>query len=156
MTDSIASLPSSDDAEIEKILQYMLDLDEDITARGVIRRHSKLKAASSITRAQSRAELLKRYQEKQNELRNWQSRLTRKSKDAIAHDMAVRDLRIAALEKQVELLTASHVAMIRAVGELGGYAKWAKFFQDYQSVRDTLNVMGAMPSAEILPISGEA
>lgn len=59
-------------------------------------------------------------------------------------------MRIATLTQQVEILTASHVAMIRAVGELGGFSKWAKFFQDYQPIRDTLNTIGAMPSTNAL------
>jgi hypothetical protein len=142
--------PTGFDPEIESILQEMLDCDEDITARGVIRRHSTLKAASSITRSPQRSALLAHYQKKQEEFRGWRKRLTRISKDNAAMEMVEKDLRIAELESQVELLSASHVAMIRAIGELGGFSKWAKFFEGYQSVRDKLAQKGAMPESAII------
>ena len=67
--------------------------------------------------------------------------------------MADRDVRIAELESQVALLTASHVAMIRAVGELGGFSKWAQFYESYSGSRDQLAQLGALPEAtvELLP-----
>lgn len=145
MDDQEMTVPSPIDNEMEKILKNMLDHDEEITARAVIRRHSKLKAASSITRNSGRVALLGYYQEKQTELRNWQKRVGKKSKENVAKDLCERDARIAELERQVEILTASHVAMIRAVGELGGFSKWAKFFEDYQSIRQKLAELGAMP-----------
>jgi hypothetical protein len=138
----MVDIPVTDD-EMEAILKLMLDNNEDITARAVIRRHTQLKAASSITRSKDRAALLAHYQEKQAELRNWQKRVTKKSKDTMAKDLAERDMRIAELERQVEILTASHVAMIRAVGELGGFTQWATFFQDYQSIRNTIGELNA-------------
>lgn len=145
MDDANITQPSPIDNEMEHILRDMLDRDEEITARAVIRRHSKLKAASSITRNRDRTALLTRYQEKQAELRNWGKRVSKKSKENVALDLAERDVRIAELERQVEILTTSHVAMIRAVGELGGFSKWAKFFQDRQAILEALHELGAMP-----------
>lgn len=145
MDNQTAVVPSSIDDEIEIILKEMLDHDEEITARAVIRRHSRLKAASSITRSTERVALLANYRAKQAELRNWQKRVGKKSKDNVAKDLAERDARIAELERQVDILTASHVAMIRAVGELGGFSKWAKFFKDHEAVLDALGKLGAMP-----------
>lgn len=137
--------------EIEIILKEMLDHDEAITARGVVRRHSRLKAASSITRSSERSALLASFQQKQVELRNWQKRVGKKSKESSAKALAERDNRIMELERQVEILTASHVAMIRAVGELGGFSKWAKFFEGYQAIQDGLPLVKAAPSP--IPIS---
>lgn len=148
MTDQVAGTPTSYesyDSEMEAILQTMLDADEDITARGVIRLHPKLSAASSITRNPARSEMLALYQNKQEEFRGWRKRLAKRSKDSSAMDLAEKDIRIAELEHQIEVLTASHVAMLRAVGELGGFAKWAKFFDDFKGIRDQLSKMGAMP-----------
>lgn len=139
--------------EMESILQEMLDCNEDITARGVIRRHSTLKAASSITRSPERAATLTYYQQKQEEFRGWKKRLARTSKDNTAMEIAEKDLRIAELESQVELLTASHVAMIRAVGELGGFSKWARFFEGYQSVLNKLAQIGALPENPVIEIT---
>lgn len=138
--------------EMEKILQEMLDHDEEITARAVTRRHSTLKHASSITRNSVRRKLLVLYQERQEEFRGWRKRLAKRSKDNTAMSMAEKDVLIAELKRQVELLTASHVAMIRAIGELGGYTKWAQFFGSYKGVLEILTSMGAMPEAEIKPI----
>lgn len=141
------------DPEMEKILLDMLGNDEEITARGVIRLHSGLKAASSITRNTARSALLAKYQAKQDEFRGWRKRLGKCSKNSTAMEMADKDIRIAELERQVMLLKASHVAMIRAVGELGGFSKWAKFFDGYKSVREELAKMGALPEASIATIS---
>lgn len=146
MTDTQPSDFLMIDAEMDAILKTMLDNNEDITARAVIRRHTKLKAASSITRSKERSALLALYQEKQAELRYWQKRISKKSNENVARDLAERDARIAKLERQVEILTTSHVAMIRAVGELGGFTQWAKFFQEYQSVRNSLNEMTVNPT----------
>ena len=137
------------DPEMDSILREMLSADEDISARAVIRRHSKLKAASSITRSRERTALLDQYKERQEEFRGWRHRLARKSKDASAMDMAEKDIRIAELESQVEILTASHVAMIRAVGEMGGFSIWARFFDDYRGIRDQLRQMKAIPTAPV-------
>jgi hypothetical protein len=75
-----------------------------------------------------------------------------RSKVAAAETLAQRDLRIAQLESHVALLTASRVAMIRAVGELGGSGKWAKFFESYSDVRARLTELGALPEADVSPL----
>jgi hypothetical protein len=33
--------------------------------------------------------------------------------------------------------------MLRAVGELGGFSKWAQFYGDYREARDKLTKLGA-------------
>ena len=138
--------PFSIDEDMERVLQQMLDNDENITARGVVSKLECLKAASSITRNPHRVAKLKVFQERQKEFRSWQGRVSKTSKENIAQALAVRELKIAELHRQVEILTASHVAMIRVIGELGGYAKWAKFFEGYQSIHDALLSMKAIPS----------
>lgn len=136
--------PSPSDDEMISILEKMIEENVDITARAVIRQHSTLKAPSSITRSKERSGFLAHYQNKQNELRNWQKRIGKSSKQNIAKELAGKDIRIAELEHQVEILTVSHVAMIRAVGELGGFTKWAKFFENHPEIREKLNEMKAM------------
>jgi hypothetical protein len=138
--------PSSIDNEMEQVLQQMLDNDESITARGVVNKLEGLKAASSITRNPHRVARLKIFQERQKEFRKWQGRVVKSSKENVAQAIAVREIKIADLQRQVDLLTASHIAMIRVIGELGGYAKWAKFFENYQSIHNALLSMRAIPS----------
>lgn len=149
---SASAAPASYDHEMEEILRTMLETDEDITARGVIRRHSSLSAASSITRNPARSRMMAKYQARQKEFRGWRTRLAKRSRDSAAMGMAEKDIRIDELERHVELLTASHVAMLRAVGELGGYAKWAKFFESYKDIRNELMKMGAMPTAKVIAL----
>lgn len=144
--------PQSYDPEMESILQEMVERDEDITARAVARVHPRVKAASSITRNSERSALLASYQKKQEEYRGWRKRVVKRSRDSTAMNMAEKDVRIKELEQQVEILTASHVAMLRAVGELGGFTKWAQFFESYKEVRDNLAKLGAMPDSGVFQI----
>lgn len=140
-----------DDAMV-KVLEELLAEDVDITARAVARLHPALKAASSITRSPMRMELLSKYKERQASYRRWNGRTKRMSGTEQSAVLAARDTRIAELEAAVQLLTASHVAMLRVVGELGGFSKWAKFYQNYSSVRDQLGSLGALPSSSVHPL----
>jgi hypothetical protein len=143
-----------EDAEMVSVLEKLLELDENITARAVARLHSKISYASTITRSQFRSELLAIYQEKQKDIRTHVSRIKKRSLGNTAVELAKKDQKIAELEKQVEILTVSHIAMIRVVGELGGMSKWLKFFESYKNVRDELQKLSAMPDFEkVVPFS---
>lgn len=150
MTKIEHSEPSADSAMVT-ILEQLLADDTDITARAVARRHPKLAAASSITRSSARMALLSKYQEQQAAYRRWGGRVGRMSKTEQSAMFAAKDARIAELEAAVQLLTASHVAILRAVGELGGFSKWAKFYENYSSVRDQLSSLGALPASSVHP-----
>lgn len=128
----------SDHHKIVEILEDMLAKDETITARAIARRHPTLTHASSITRNEERAALLASYQDKQREFRSWQGKKNKLSGDDLALKLAEKDQRIKELEKQVEVLKTSHVAMIRAVGEAGGMAKLLKFYNSYEKVQKDL------------------
>lgn len=147
--DSLQQATRDCDPEMRRVLDDLLSRDEDITARAVARLHPQIKAASSITRSKERSRMLAQYQERQAELRRWRGRPGKLSGDAAASALADRDVRIAELESQVALLTASHVAMIRAVGELGGFSKWAQFYESYSGSRDQLAQLGALPEATV-------
>jgi 16S rRNA G527 N7-methylase RsmG len=144
------SEPSADSTMVT-ILERLLAEDADITARAVARLHPVLSAASSITRNSARMALLSKYQEQQANYRRWSGRVARMSGSEQSAVLAAKDARIAELEAAVQLLTASHVAMLRAVGELGGFSKWAKFYDNYRSVRDQLGSLGALPSSAVHP-----
>lgn len=147
--DSLQQATRDCDPEMRRVLDDLLSRDEDITARAVARLHPQIKAASSITRSKERSRMLAQYQERQAEFRRWRGRPGKLSGDAAASALADRDVRIAELESQVALLTASHVAMIRAVGELGGFSKWAQFYESYSGSRDQLAQMGSLPEATV-------
>jgi len=138
------------DQEMEDILARLLADDADITARAVARLHPTIKAASSITRSEARSKLLADYQERQREYRRWKSRTGKQSSADISATLTKKELRIAELEATVQLLTASHVAMLRAVGAAGGFSKWAQFFDGFKEARDTLTQLGAVPMDLVL------
>lgn len=52
-------------------------------------------------------------------------------------DLAARESRITELEEQVSLLTASHIALIREAGELGGFRKWMELFEKLGKINPT-------------------
>ncbi|MEM5461929.1 hypothetical protein VSR69_45425 [Paraburkholderia phytofirmans] len=137
-------VPAADEA-MREILETLLANDEDITARAVVRQHPSIRAASSITRSESRRRLLAEYQKRQTEYRHWRGRVAKRSGADTATSLADKDVRIAELEATVQLLTVSHIAMLRAVGELGGFSKWAKFYEQYREARDKLAEIGAVP-----------
>ncbi len=146
---------NQDDELLAQILDGLLQRDENITARAVARLHPHIRHASTITRNPSRSDLLAQYQSKQLDIRKHLGRLNKRSKESTAVELSSKDQRIAELERQVDLLRASHVAMIRAVGELGGMSKWMKFFEKYKGVRDQLRELNALPAKDVaeLPIS---
>ena len=133
------------DAEMRAILETLLADDQDITARAVARMHPTIKAASSITRSESRTGLLADYQKRQEDYRAWRGRIGKQSGGNTAAVLAKKDQRIAQLEASVQILTTSHVALLRAVGAMGGFSRWAHFFEKHQEVRRTLADLGAMP-----------
>jgi hypothetical protein len=147
------SISEQDDVDMVRILQEMLETDVTMTARGVAKKHPFIQHASSITRHQNRSDLLARYQAMQNERRAWLKRLPKYSRAQTASQLADKDLRIAELERQIEILRVSHLAMIRAVGELGGTSRWLRFFEDYRDVGEELKKLGLLPDAEIMVIS---
>jgi hypothetical protein len=151
MTFSKSQEPLSIEAEPEmiRILQEMLDSNETITARAVARKHPSLKHASSITRSSGRSDLLSRFQRQQNQYRVWQERMPKRSREQLAGQLAQKDSRIAELERQVEVLRVSHLAMIRTVGELGGMGKLLKLYEGYREVRSDLDKMAVLPRGEV-------
>lgn len=142
-----------EDTEMIAVLEKLLEQNEDITARAVARLHSKISHASSITRSQIRSALLAQYQEKQRYIRTHVGSIKKRSRENIAADLANKDQKIAELERRIEILTVSHSAMIRVVGELGGMSKWLSFFENYQQIRDDLQNLGAMPKTDnVIPL----
>ena len=153
--DPIEKITNDADPEMERILAEMLEADETITARAVARKHPAIKHASSVTRSQFRSELLARYLERQKERREWQQRAPRRSRDQLAAQLAQKDSRIAELERQVEALRVSHLAMIRTVGEMGGISKLLKLYEGYRELRSELDRLGVLPKAQVRSIGTE-
>jgi hypothetical protein len=143
-------------SEMVRVLEKMLAADDNITARAVARQLGSIRHASSITRHHERSELLARYQATQKERRNWLERLPKHSKVKTAAEMAKKDERISELERQVEVLRASHVAMIRAVGELGGMPKFLRFSEAHRDFRKELEKAGVTLRAEVRQVKARS
>jgi hypothetical protein len=137
--------------QLTLVLEKLLEEDTDITARAVARLHPSLSNASAITRNEERQRLVAQYQERQRELRRWHSRVNKQSRDKTASELAKKDHQISELEAQVAALVDSHVAMIAAVGEVGGMAKLVKFYGHYREIRNRLHELGALPGTEGSP-----
>ena len=133
-------------ASMLHILESLLERDVDITARAVARLHPSLKAASSITRSESRSTLVGQYRHRQNEFRRWRGRVGQRAGDQNVAALVDKQSRIEQMETMVALLTASHVALLRSLGELGGFAKWAAFYERFREARDALQKIGAIPA----------
>jgi hypothetical protein len=88
MTEPIETTLSRDDDQMREILETLLADDEDITARAVARSHPTIRAASSITRSESRSRLLAEYQQRQADYRRWRVRVARRSGADIAASLA--------------------------------------------------------------------
>jgi len=103
-----------------------------------------ISAVSSITRDDYRRSLVEYYKAIQAEQKKWEKRAQKTSQDKILAQLALKDQRIQELEREVSTLTASHRAMLLAVGETGGVAAWLRFFDGHQEIVDRL-YKGAAP-----------
>lgn len=133
------------------ILDAMLQENWTITARSVARRLEGGEHASSITRDPWRNARLAEWQSRQAELRRMIERTDKSSKSNLAAALERKDTRIRELEERVALLTASHRAMIHAIGEMGGMRAWSRFFDEYRALLDHLQEIGAMSTKVVAP-----
>jgi hypothetical protein len=139
---------------LEHALQSLLVSNDDITARAVSRKMSV--AATTITRIAARMELVKKYQADQNHLRRIAASADKDSKENLVKKLAEQARLIEDLERKVQILTASHRAMLVAVGEVGGMTAWHRFFQKHEAIRSELHNLNAMPSGNVRQIHPRA
>ncbi|MFP3492861.1 hypothetical protein SB759_01440 [Pseudomonas sp. SIMBA_059] len=119
------------DDNLLSVLESMLEHDERITAHAIVRRMENIGAVSTLTRDIFRRNLIAHYQQLQTTRNQWVERAKKNSQKRLIASLAMKDERIEDLERQVTLLTASHKAIILAVGELGGVRAWQRFFAHY-------------------------
>lgn len=126
------------DILLKNILEELLDNDTTITAREITRHHPTLKHASTITRSIERRSLLKEYQDKQKYFRKHINNSKKQSQSKLALQLAEKNKKIAELEKKIQILTAFHIAMLKAVGEIGGISTWVNFFEKSKDIKSYL------------------
>lgn len=127
------------DDQIDQALSFMLENDDDIGHRAVMRKVSGISAVSSITRDEYRRSLVEYYSSIQAERNKWAKRSQKTSQEKISAQLALKDHRIQDLEREISILTASHKALLLAVGETGGVAAWLRFFDGYQEIVDRIS-----------------
>jgi hypothetical protein len=140
------------DERLPLAIEELIVLNENVTARAVARRVGI--APTTITRNDSRMKLIMEGLENQRKLRTLIEKADKESKAKLVRKIAERDRRVAALERQVRILVASHKAMLLAIGEAGGTAAWCRFFSEYERIRDELRKLSAMPEAQIVAFHG--
>ena len=143
------------DADLTSILEEMVENDVTITVRAIAKRHPNIKSASSFIRSELRMKSITEAQELQRRIRSVNQRVNKTSSQKISKMLADKDIAILDLRKRNALLVTSHVAMLQAVGEIGGFAKWRELFRDYQKARESLSEMKAIHDAETIQLSKE-
>lgn len=140
------------DRSLLATLTEMFNDNETITARAAVRRMSGADHASTLTRDPWRAAVIEDFKSEQAHLRRMMEKSDKTSKTNLAAALVREKARVVALEEKIALLTASHHALILAVGEMGGIRSWVRFFEGYRSAIDGLRELGALPSATVVPL----
>ena len=107
---------------------------ERISARGALKHMPDVRAPSSLTRDPVRRQILEEFRRRQAERDAWAERAKKQSSERLEKALADRARRISELERQVQILVASHRGLVQVVGELGGLPKWRQAFQGYEPV----------------------
>lgn len=137
---------------LKALLVEMLESDQDLTARSVVKASAGLfRHASDLTRNPERRALLSTYQERQRRLRTVATKIAKTSKLDVAKRLAAAEQEIVRLRSQRELLVVAVRAAIHAVGEQGGMRAWRNFFPAYSAAFADLIELGAVPPADVLP-----
>lgn len=140
------------DSEMVRVLSEMVDDNETITVRAVVRRMSTLSHASALTRDAWRSAKIAEWQVEQQRLRTLAERSDKASKTNLAASLEVEKAKLAQLEAERNLALGGFMAAIHAVGELGGMKAWLKFFEHSAPALDRLRSMGALPSADVVQL----
>lgn len=136
-------MPANPDYSKENVdlaLAALLDENIDITPASLAYRLGAQR--STVTRSEERLKAVDEAATEQKRLRNVVAD-NKSSAETLIAKLAQRDAAIASLERRVEILIASHRAMLMAVGEVGGIAAWRKFFSNWDGVRKELEEMCA-------------
>lgn len=124
-------------------IDEMLERDETISLRSIMRQMpNDFSYPNAITRDCDLKKIYLRGREDQERIRT-AARSFHGSRSALEAQNLRQTDRIKELEKQVQILVASHRALYSAVGELGGFAAWLRFFDRHQDALATLSQLSA-------------
>lgn len=144
-------------AMLETLLEIMLDNDEDLTARNVVRRAGGVFGhASDITRRPERRATLASFQARQAHLRTLAAGIAKGSKSTLTKRLAVAEQQVEQLTRDRDLMVMAVRAIIHSVGRHGGMKAWREFFPAYSDAFQRLAAIGAIPDADVLSIKERA
>lgn len=129
----------------------MLERGDRISARGALKHLQDVRSPSSLTRDPVRRAMVEEFRQRQAEGLAWTRRARKEPVARLDALLAERDRTIAELQHQVQLLVASHRALVHAVGELGGLPAWKKAFEQYEHCLDDLTRLNASERVERRP-----
>ncbi len=134
-------------------LAALIDENIDVTAASLANRLGAQR--STVTRSKERLKAVEAAAKEQQRLRSILAD-NKSSAETLIAKLSRRDATIADLERRIEILTASHRAMLMAVGEVGGIAAWKKFFAGWDAVRRELEDLFAADAHGVGEGSGSA
>lgn len=141
----MSSNPKYSKEAVDLALAALLDENIDITPASLAYR--LMAPRSTVTRSEERLKAVEKAAKEQKRLRQILAD-NKSSAETLIAKLARRDATIAELERRIEILTASHRAMLMAVGEVGGIAAWRKFFSSWDAVRNELERLSAADPRE--------
>lgn len=143
---------------LDALLSAMLQENQELTARNVVRASDGLfKHPSDLTRNTARRAVLELYQRRQAELRALAQKTDKNSKLRLTERLQRTQDRADRLERERDLLVAAFRGLIHGAGVTGGMAGWTKLFPHYSAAAEHLRLLGALPSADAVPLAqGEA
>jgi hypothetical protein len=129
-------------ARVALVIEEMILADETVTTRAIIRRMpGDFRHPTDITRRPKISECYRAGVERQRLLRTLAEKSSKTSKLALQSTIARLTDEIAGLRRDRDLLLASHRAMLAAIGEMGGWAAWLRFFQNHPDALRRLKVL---------------
>lgn len=141
-----ASIPDEldiPDPKIGKACRELIARNKKITIRAVSERNGV--AHTTYSRDPKRRAQITRAQEIQRLA--WTIKRTHRGQAEPHESVAMARLRkrLEDAEARNQLLVASHRAMLRAVGELGGTRAWLRLFANHPNALESLGEIGALP-----------
>lgn len=144
------------DQALTPALRDMLDDNETITVRALVRRMGTVGHASTITRDRWRMARVVEWQAEQARVRSQIERSDKTSRTNLANQLEIQKARVSELEAERNLMCGAMLAMVQAIGEMGGMRAWHRFFDQHSEALRQLRTIGALPSAAVLPMPAAA
>jgi len=145
------SMPTktTDESQLIEALEKMLQNNEPISARSVVRNLGSFKHASAITRNATRLELVKEYQKRQERIRSTLARSQKESREKSALREAQLEQENTRLRTQNEALQVFVRATFRVTIQMGGAAGIVKLLEESKEILAELKRLGLLAETDV-------